>query len=276
MNTESNPSKETPEFESAAERLADSMLSEHARLGSGNDDELIGNIFAKTILKSEVTPAARPAFGARNWMIMGSAVAAVIAVLLIALSNFRIDDSSRSSDTFQFVVTMANTEKPVAEATPEPKLPPKISFATPKAYEGKLEPISQKPSEIDSVEIKDRNFELVSNFDPSLSKLRARPTKIRSIRITADESSHKGSQMHYSGKVIVTHNQFTLTAEKLDVLLDKDSGLLIANGHASLELASGEIRTINPDKEELVLNGDAFTIRPLKFEIYARPLPSGK
>ncbi len=253
---------ETPEFESSADRLADSLLSEHARLGSGNDDELIGNILAKTVSKAAIIPA-RPEFGARNWMIMGTSVAAVVAILLLALSNFSFQDHRRSSDTFQFVVKMTGPlpSDGIEKSSPEAERGHVI--AVPPNYGLEVSPDYRVSTEVAAVKIKDGNFLLVSQFDPSMSELPSDQTQVTSVTISADESVHKGNEMNYSGGVVVTHNQFTLTADQLSVMLDKKTGSLIARGRSELTLASGEIKEINPDEEELVLNGAAYLIRSL-------------
>lgn len=252
----------TPEFESSAERLADSLLSEHARLGSGNDEELIGNILAATVSKTAIIPA-RPEFGMRNWMVMGVSVAALVAVLLLVLSNFNFQDHSRSSDTFQFVVKMTGPlpSDGIAETAPEAE-PGHHITASPN-YGLEISPDYRVSTEVAAVKIKDGNFLLVSQFDPSMSDLPSDQTQVTSVTISADKSIHKGSEMKYSGKVVVTHNQFTLTADQLNVMLDKKTGSLIARGHSELTLASGEIKEIDPDEEELVLNGAAYLIRSL-------------
>lgn len=268
MNTE----PETSEFESTAERLADSLLSEHARLGSGNDDELIGKILAKTVAKASITPA-RPVFGLRNWMIMGTSVAAVVALLLLALSNFHLKDNRRTSDTFQFVVKVTGS-LPARETGNKPEPTPKESprFVKSKPYEGELNPVTPTSSEIVLVKIEDRDLQLSSEFTPSLTDVGEERARVQSITISANIALHEGEKMQYSGKVIVTHADFTLTADELDVLLDKVTGSLIARGDSELKLTSGEIRKLDPEKEELVLNGDTYLIRALKYEDNASPL----
>ena len=273
MKTETTSSPEFPEFESTAERLADSLLSEHARLGSGNDDDLIANIFARTISNPTVTPAP-PVFGMRNWLLMGTSVAALVTLLLLVLSNMQLKDNARSSDTFQFVVKMTGPLPTVntASDTPTHKEGAPPVFAEPKAYQGQLNPVSEKPSIVSSVKIKDRNFQLVPQFDPSLNELPKHRTVVQSITISADESVHKGTEMRYSGKVVVTHKQFTLTADSLEVQLDRETGILIARGNSKLTMNTGEIKKLNSENEELILDGDSFRIRPVKYEIYAQPL----
>ncbi len=262
---------ETPEFESAAERLADSLLSEHARLGSGNDDELIGNILAATVSKTAITPS-HPEFGVRNWMIMGTSVAALVAVLLLVLSNFRLQDHRRSSDTFQFVVKMTGPLSSDQAVAQETGIRPGPQAAGSGRYDGKVKPVYQLDSTVAAIEIKDGNFLLISRFNPSVNEFPAHQSLVNAVTISADESVHKGTEMSYSGKVVMTHNQFTLTADELEVLLDKESGNLIARGRSELKFASGKIKKLDPKVEELVLNGETYSIRALRYERDVSPV----
>jgi|GEM_PF-5374207 len=273
MNSKTSP--EIPEFESPSESLADSLIAVHARLGTGNDDELISKILDQTVSRSAVAQA-RPSFGIHNWAILGTSVAAVVAILLLVLSNTRLRDHSRSSDTFQFVVKMA---APVSlpdhesdRGTGVKNSPSHFSGET-RRFEGRLDPVARAGSEVSTIKLNRRNYDLVTGFNPSLDGTPTRETRIQSITISADESVHKGTEVIYSGKVVVTHKDFILTADFLDVLLDTESGVLIARGPAELKLGNGEIKTLDPDVEELVLNGEAYSIRSLRFENNAGTAP---
>ncbi len=305
MNSNSDNSLQ---FSDPAERLADSLLSEHARLRSKDDEALLEEIFAATIDRTSepltdsllreharlgteedttlvnaiianttaATPAdtapivpAQPRFGALNWTVVVGSAAAAVGLCLLALNQFSFETKeSRHSDTFHFVV---KTVEPASSEQVKVKTKKPLQAGAHRPFQGELTPVSGDSEALASVELKQDNLASVSDFSPKPSELPNRATRMESVTISADNTSHRGEHMNYTGNVLMVHEEFTLAARELEVSVDKSTGILTAKGQSEITLRNGEVVTIDPKKEQLILTGAEFEIRELPLEIFARP-----
>lgn len=306
MNSKSN-STESFDAESPADNLAEALIREHARLGSRDDEELISRILVRTFGKSAtapVNPSNVQKMTTREWVQMGTAVAAVIAVLLLALSMLQFRNG-RTSDTFHMTVEFVEEPSDEVELTTVTNVSPARKSARP--FRNDYYPRIEIGDAVSSVTIEDQDFNLVTHFERSFKSLPVKATRNESFTITSDKSTHLGNEILYEGEVIMKHRDFVLTAAILRlvasetdssqtpafvaeiaeirhrasssvataalVVFDTASGSLIASGVTNLRNAAGEAQAIDDANEHLVFNGARMEILPIKLEILANPLP---
>jgi lipopolysaccharide export system protein LptA len=288
---------------SADERWIDAALSEHARLGNdGADEELILRILTETVHRpSRSTAVARAPRDRRSLVIAAVAVAALVALTLVTLSNFSVDAPSRRSDELRFVVRIA--EMPGQPAERAQSLLPRVA-APPHA--GPVELVSPTPSIQDAIANLDpANLELVTEFGPTFASLPRLTVRDESLRITADRGRTTSDAVTYEGDVIVEHALFRIEAASVRVPVAGDAsrdagaplqarqvrvvqpgidcvaeaetlkfdpvaGTLVLTGVSRVETERGELARFSPG-DQLVLSGKGFSIETAPVERYADP-----
>ncbi len=287
--------------------LADALLHEHARLGTSDDEELISRILVRTVNKTNaapVSPAAAHRMAVREWMQLGGAVAAVIALLLIALSMFNVRDGA-SSDTFHMTVKFVEAAEGDIQVASVDLPKPDQKPARP--FQGQVLPQVVNGETVSSVTIEDQDFNLITYFEQSFKSPPAKATRIDSITIIAGRSTRDGDELIFEGNVIVTHHDFVLKTDSLrlvtasqksgqvpsfiaefaeishlatnskasarKVVFDTATSSLVAHGVVSLTGANGGHPEFDSASERLVFQGDTLKILPDKVEAYANPLP---
>ncbi|MEX2579643.1 MAG: LptA/OstA family protein [Verrucomicrobiales bacterium] len=197
------------------ERFVDAALREHARNGgSDHDDELVHRILLETVNRpSRPIPARPDSLDWKSVAIGSTAVAALVALTVVVLSNFSFR-SERASNEFHFVVRLVDTDDVAAENGEAGAAPPSVR---PRRFE---EPIDLVAStlELDTLESSAANdFQVVTAFGPSVDPFRAREVRHDRFRITADRVDEPENRMVYSGNVIVEHADFRIEADTVTV-----------------------------------------------------------
>ncbi|MBL9159204.1 MAG: hypothetical protein JNJ70_17110 [Verrucomicrobiales bacterium] len=292
---------------SADERWIDAALSEHARLGNeGADEELILRILQETVHRPARTAAAvRP----REWRTFAAAsvaVAALVALLLVALSSFPVDTPLRRSDELRFVVRVVEpaTGATAAAAPSNPRV-----AAVPHA--GPVEVTAPGVSSSSTLTVPaNESLELVTEFGPTFASLPRQTVRDETLRITADRGISADDAITYEGDVVVEHALFRIEAASvrvpapggtpreaapreaaplqargvrvvqpgIDCIAEADSlrfdplsGQLVLTGVRRVETERGELARFAPG-DQLVLSANGFSVETAPVERYADPV----
>lgn len=292
---------------SADERWIDAALSEHARLGNeGADEELILRILQETVHRPARTAAAvRP----REWRTFAAAsvaVAALVALLLVALSSFPVDTPLRRSDELRFVVRVVEpaTGATAAAAPSNPRV-----AAVPHA--GPVEVTAPGVSSSSTLTVPaNESLELVTEFGPTFASLPRQTVRDETLRITADRGISADDAITYEGDVVVEHALFRIEAASvrvpapggtsreaapreaaplqargvrvvqpgIDCIAEADSlhfdplsGQLVLTGVRRVETERGELARFAPG-DQLVLTANGFSVETAPVERYADPV----
>lgn len=297
---------------SADERWIDAALSEHARLGNeGADEELILRILQETVHRPARTAAAvRP----REWRTFAAAsvaVAALVALLLVALSSFPVDAPLRRSDELRFVVRVVEpaTGATAAAAPSNPRV-----AAVPHA--GPVEVTAPGVSSSSTLTgPANESLELVTEFGPTFASLPRQTVRDETLRITADRGISADDAITYEGDVVVEHALFRIEAASvrvpapggtsreaapreaapreaaplqargvrvvqpgIDCIAEADSlrfdplsGQLVLTGVRRVETERGELARFAPG-DQLVLSANGFSVETAPVERYADPV----
>jgi hypothetical protein len=292
----------------AAERFIDAALTEHARLGPDEfDDELVHRILLATVNRNQKShrDTKQVTRDWRMWMTGGAVAAALVGLILVALSTFKMDRNERQSDEFRFLVrsgtnqeskeTSIDSPAPIREAEPY-RVP--LALVAPAAG-GDID-----PSRLWG------NFELITAPDSSFELPPTDRSWIRqeSFRITADRSHVSADRLTYEGNVLVEHPLFRIEASRVSVYVHGDSkpagsqpllaeqakvtqlspsrfvmaenlsfepisGKITLTGVKVFQTAEGKLRSF-PAGDQLVLDGERFTVEsPPPIMKYASPAP---
>lgn len=291
----------------ASERFIDAALSEHARLGcNGVDDELVHRILRETVNRSTgpTRVLITPPRDRRLWVKCGAVVAALVTLVLVALSSLEIGQKERSSDEFRFLVRYA--ADPELEDQPVDPAPP---MREAERYLAPLDLVANATRLETAPEFLTRNIELVTSLDPSFELLPSDRRWVRqeSFRITADRSRASGNRLIYEGRVVVEHLLFRIEADEVtlpapggsasgishpllargvkvfqtsparvavakDLSFDPVSGTLTLTGVHLFETSEGKLRQFATG-DRLVLEGERFTVEsPAEMKYAAPPL----
>lgn len=291
----------------AAERFIDAALTEHARLGPAEfDDELVHRILIATVNRSQtsIRDVKHSTRDWRMWMTGSAVAAALVGLILVALSTFKMDRSERRSDEFRFLVRSGTSPEikersidspaPIREAEP---------YRVPLALVGPAAGGDIDPSHLWG------NFELITAPDSSFELPPTDRSWIRqeSFRITADRSRVSADRLTYEGNVVVEHPLFRIEAREVTVHVpgtsgsgssqpllargvkiiqqsphrsavseklsfDPVSGKLTLTEVESFETPEGKLRQFAPG-DRLVLEGERFTVESPPLMKYASPTP---
>ncbi len=298
-----------PSFEDtlpASERFIDAALSEHARLGrDDHDDELVHRILCATVNRNPTTkrdPVESPREW-RMWMAGTGVAAALVGLILLVMSGFKMNRSERRSDEFRFLVGFAD-ESQRGDAPVNTPLPTRDAqaYSIPLALVAPAGETKIDPSRLEG------NFELITVPDTSFVMPPSDRSWIRqeNLRITADRSHNSADQLVYEGNVIVEHELFRIEARRVSVpapgktdsgysrqLLanevkvtqqshlrfaaaeelgfDLISGTLTLTGVKMFQTPEGRLHQFAPN-DRLVLDGERFTVEsPALIMKYASP-----
>lgn len=302
-----NQESDSPGFGpvSADERWIDAALSEHARLGSDADEELVYRILQGTVRRnSRAVPARRPSAGWRTFALASgvAAAAAVVAFLALAPSSPAPVPAERRSDELRFVVRVA---APEPAAAPEGRpLPPQLSATR---HTGPLEVAAPRTPPALGVASPEGSLELVTEFGPSFAALPRKAVRGERLRITADRGEETPDGLVYQGDVLVEHDSFRIAARSVRVpapgdatraeeapllarevrveqaagdcvayaealSFDPVSGSIVLTGVTRVETARGNWGRFAPG-DRLVLSEGGFRIESAPVERHATPLP---
>jgi hypothetical protein len=301
MNPESSSTDFSPG--SADERWIDAALSEHARLGHGDDEELVFRILQETVHR----PArSRPGKGSvREWrpfVVAAGSIAASVAVALVVLSRQSPAPSERRSDELRFVVRVTSPEARKADL--RDTVQPRVAATR---HTGTLELTAPASTALPGAPVlASGHFEWVSEFGPSFSPQPRTEAVGERLRITADRGESTGSGMVYEGDVLVEHDSFRIeaatvrlpvpgsgdvgeapllahrvrvvrpssdcVAEAETLRFDPASGRLVLTGVTRVESERGELDQFAPG-DRLVLSESGFTVETAPVERHASPLP---
>ncbi|MEM9284223.1 MAG: hypothetical protein AAGA96_20590 [Verrucomicrobiota bacterium] len=197
------------------QRLIDAAISEHARLGSEQDDEaLISKVLHRTIFHSDTEPSPLPGQPPESRIWLKASFAALIAISLIALALDRLPYGAdrRASDELQFVVTLApGSTSPVepSERSNKETSPPRISgnpYQTPQLTH-------QESPTLHEIETPDGGrFEVTTLFRPSLDSLPQPAVREDRFAISADRMTREDGLRIYRGNVRIEHHDFLFEA----------------------------------------------------------------
>ncbi|NLT71419.1 MAG: hypothetical protein GXX91_12105 [Verrucomicrobiaceae bacterium] len=300
-----NPTPSPDDHLPAGERFVDAALSEHARLGKdGRDAELIHRVLLETVHRGGSDRLAAPRTPAMSWRMRfagAAAVAALVALVIAALSIPGSGLRERPSEEFHFTVRFLEPT-PAAAAT-EPDAPaPRIAAdryaeALSLSSPGAPGALPETPAAPD--------YELITTLGPSFAALPAPGIRREDFRITADESLASTDRRLYQGNVVVEHARYRIEAGQVSVpapgrtrsadvtpLLASDvtvtqesprrvahaknlrfdplSGALVLTGVESFTTDEGKLVRFAPG-DQLVLRGEAFSVESPAPVRYAAP-----
>jgi lipopolysaccharide export system protein LptA len=304
MNPESSSTDFSPG--SADERWIDAALSEHARLGHGDDEELVFRILQETVHRPLRSPSRTATV--RHWrpfMVAAGSIAASVALALVLLPRQAPTPDERRSDELRFVVRMASPEAPPSNGkTP---VQPRIAATR---HTGPFELTAPAASVLpEAPALASGHFEWVSGFAPSFSPQPRTEAVGERLRITADRGESTGSGMIYEGDVLVEHDAFRIEAATVRVSVpgeeetaeapllahrvrvvrpasgcvaeaetlrfDPASGRLVLTGVTRVESAKGQLDQFAPG-DRLILSESGFSVETAPVERYASPLPRSR
>ncbi len=272
--------------ETASDRWIDALLTEHARLGrEGEDEELVFRILANTVHSGNQPSrvVARPRRSLWTGLGLGAAVAALVALLIMALSS--IPGGRRSAEDLEprFVVRILEPASPTT-------LPVAPTIAGQPSEVPLLAPVATSP-QIPAL----ARIEFFAPATLPGSDLATAPSlRSEDFRIRADRQQRVASGLIYEGKVLIEHKDFRIEADRVKLrstaaaAVATDAPLFAENVrvtqastdyvaeagqlqydpvHASLLLtgltrvstARGELASFAPD-ERLVLSRNGFSL----------------
>lgn len=256
------------------ERIVDSLLREHARLGTSDDEELVRSILIATVEAPRIhsSPIARTSSKVRSsghkWMGLAAMVTVTLSVLSVLLINLRSGNHSqavaggaeRDEVVFQVVVE-ADEGIP---SSPE-RIDRKILISS--RYPSNTRPAFSPPSLNGTVpEVELSSVELISpdsmDFDRSIEKFAEKSRVESTFLVAANETTRDGRKVIYSGNVVLRDDHFILRADSL--VLDRsssgDSQLFQALNPVIEDLGrrfriEGETANYDPSRDEVVIKG---------------------
>lgn len=279
MNQESNIPTKKPD-------VMDALLSEHARLGSGEDTALVEAILLRTVNQplELPQPIAKASFGWQDWAKMAAAVTLFFG--LTALVLHQIKGGERAETTFQLTVTYATVDNQMAEPDTMPEENPApsnrigiVRDVTRVVAATDLKPIApiMQVAEFTLVETTSP-AELNGTFTPSIDVFEAATAgRVESFAVSANHSKRTDSALEYDGKVEVNHPEFHIQADRLVVQASSSStesyastGAFQAFG-AIIErtLENGQVETAKADELVYKPNDQSLELTGAKMELTA-------
>ncbi|MEM7602984.1 MAG: LptA/OstA family protein [Verrucomicrobiota bacterium] len=211
--------KDHPPFpfdDPSEERFIDASLREHVRVGSSpEDDELVRSILVATVekQKSPGVPTTMKSQERKFWLAGVASAAAILAALATLLAVLPFRNSNREVEEIRFIVQYGPSNEgqivsSFAAAAPQRE---------PEPFSGSIEvnvdhgpPISTEPriGEPAAIDLA---------FEPSFSEVPAPATREDRMQISADKTTKDGDYRIYEGNVIVQHEDFHLTADRVEL-----------------------------------------------------------
>ncbi len=303
MNPESTPTNFAPV--SADERWIDAALSEHARLGKGDDEELVFRILQETVHRRDPARTPKTVLGDRRlFFIATGSIAASVALALVMLSRQSPAPSERRSDELRFVIRVASPESTGATAV---NTPPRAAVTRHTGPLALTNPAPAPSAPAAAPTLATSAFEWVTEFGPSFAPLPRAALRGERLRITADRSESTPSGLRYEGDVLVEHDSFRIEAtrvnlpdagtvsgddkaallayqvrvarpaddcfaEAAELRFEPATGELVLTGITRVRTDRGELARFSPG-DRLVLSEGGFRIETAPMERSASPLP---
>lgn len=294
---------------SSDDRWIDAALCEHARLGRGDDEELVLRVLRETVHRPVyLQRSAATSLGWRTVASLGIGVAALAAIALLVLSSLPSKVGSVGGGIDEELRFSIRIETPRdGQAPPRPPAPPRL---VPESRSVAPDAIAAGASEsVGKPTVSVARLDLVSpsDFAAAPGTLPRKSIRHESVRIRADRSESGPGGLVYSGEVVVEHEAFRLFAEtvRLSGSGDESSPALVAIGvrleqknpprlavaeslrfdPASGTLELGGVSRFECEKgtlarfargDRLRLEGDGFSIENAPVEIHASPLPPSR
>ncbi|MEO0414940.1 MAG: hypothetical protein AAF226_08315 [Verrucomicrobiota bacterium] len=213
--------------DSPEDRLADALLSEHARLGSGRDEDLIKNILTATVHAGDsgedivAAPTNIVNFGAANWMKLAASVAVIVGAIAFGLNaskltspNSNVADAPRHSETFHIVKYVESDSQSTQRVQPEqPSAGRNISVTQAAPAVETPATTAQLPNApflAESAPVSD------GMQGPSVTEMPEPQVKTFSVA-AANIERVKGATI-YSGEATLRHPEFLIRADSLRVV----------------------------------------------------------
>lgn len=257
------------------ERWMDAILSEHARLGQGDDEELVFRILQDIskpedaeddVLVSPIVESAAKEGQRRKKMQLSVfwGAAAVVILLATALSTIQVGRKigDRHPEEIRFFVQMAPSEKTaLGDATVTPLV--QVARA---ADDTNVVELVVGPEEARPAVLPVRTSPLIVpsvDFAPSFATLPKTDLRIEDFRITADRSSSSPAGLVYEGDVLVENGVFRISAASVQLPLPgsvQDRATLAARGVRVERLGlpcivEAESLQFDPVIRQLILDG---------------------
>lgn len=217
--------KDQPPFpfeDPSQERFIDAAIREHVRIGAaGGDSDLVRSILLETVERQR--PAALPAPAKtddrRLWIAGVASAAAILAALATLLAVLPFHSSPRDIDEIRFIVQYG----PSLESPPAPVFSAPPQQREPVPFSGSIDiDIAHQPVETTIPEVNEpKPLDLA--FAPSFSEVPRPGFREDRLQIVADETSDYDGRRVYEGNVVVQHENFRLTSERVE-LIGHDKG----------------------------------------------------
>lgn len=261
MKSDSN----SPDLNPAQDRLADSLLAEHARLGTGRDEELVANVLLKTVaVESNVTrfsPAPKESVGLADWAKIAAAVVVIASLGALLLNQFSsgnnlVKKEQRQEETFHLVVDYIET---TTGADVENKADRKV-LVTAQPGTNRFLPVNPGIAPVATPAVSG-DVDLAppeTTFAMSIDEF---PEVSSSFKLASNDTTSTGGKVIYSGEVVLDHDSFVLTADSL--VMDRSAGEVpvLKALNATLSHRDGSYETeadaisFDPSNGELVARG---------------------
>lgn len=257
------------------ERIVDSLLRDHARLGTGDDEELVQSILAATVELPRPhavsttrfsSPEQGPSFG-KSWLRIAAMVAVTLTALVVIISlkpekRAQAQSSSEGRDEVVFQVVVESNERRPAQSG---RIDRKILISS--RYPSNTRPAISSPSLSGRVPVVElSSVELISpdsvDFERSIENFPERSRIESTFLVAANETTRDGRKVIYSGNVVLRDEHFTLNADSL--VLDRSSSgesqmfqalnPIIENLERGYRI-EGETANYDPSRDEVVIKG---------------------
>jgi hypothetical protein len=287
------------------ERWIDAALLEHARLGCGDDEELVMRILSETVHRPAAARAAKPSFGWRGAASLAAGVAAFLALALLVLSSLpaRVGSGREGiEDELRFAIRLSPTTEDGAR--PASPTPPTVAVTARPVSSDAI--TAAAPGEI-ALSIARLEAGSAPDFIPALAEPPRRGVRHESLRIRADRSESGPGGIVYSGEVVVEHAAFRFEADSVELpaTAGEEAPTLLARGvrleqssprrlveaeslrfdpaASSFELAGvlrfecekGTLARFAPG-DRLHLGDGGFSIESAPVEVHASPMPASR
>ena len=258
------------------DQVTEALLEEHARLGTGRDEELVAAVLSETIEASrKVVPFAPqpkpPASSVGDWIKVAAIVVAFVgsAVFLLSRSPRETANSGaeRTQETFHFVIKVVDPTKSGSETAPKKKL--RSGVAGP-SRESLPVAIGHTGPGVDGLELAEADLSPPGQqFGQSIEDLPAIASMRASFMVASNETAKVNDRVTYSGDVVLNHEEFTLQADSLVMEKEdeKDEIPVLSAKNARLIHREGVYETtarsifFDPETGELVASGVSQLLR---------------
>ena len=223
MNSE--PNSQPNDFDSTDDLVMDSLLAEHARLGTAKDEALVSNILANTINSpvefepSVVTGKGRARLGAGEWSKLAAMVIGILGVGALILNSFKTElasdgvvGSDRKEDVFHVVVLSPE------EKIKQNRVPAKRIVELNLADSQPVKTVNGSSYDLEITQLAGNtnlNLESISDFKQSIDISKLNQVRRPSFSVAANTTDKTKEKVIYSGQAVLTHDEFTIEADSI-------------------------------------------------------------